>query len=171
MLGIAPEVRTGLFSGQIEGISRAGIGETAAIGFMRIGFFIRTTVLGLIRLVTAGLGMDQLAGPIGIVNIIGGEYQATVEAAAEAGAGMILTVLSVILSMANFTALISANLGVINLLPLPALDGGRLVFLTLEAIRRKPVPPEREGMVHLAGFVLLMILAVFIAYQDILNLL
>jgi regulator of sigma E protease len=58
-----------------------------------------------------------------------------------------------------------------NLLPLPALDGGRLVFLIYEGIRRKPVPPEREGMVHFVGFILLMVLAVFIAYQDIMKLL
>ena len=171
LLGIGPGIRTGMFTEPPEGFYRTGITEAATVGFMRIGFFIRTTVLGLIRLVTAGLGMDQLAGPIGIVNIIGGQYQEAVDTAAAVGASTAVVVLSVVITMTNFAAIISANLGVVNLLPLPALDGGRIVFLTLEAIRRKPVSPEREGMVHLAGFVLLMILAVFIAYQDILNLL
>ena len=63
--------------------------------------------------------------------------------------------------------LLSANLGVMNLLPLPALDGGRLVFLLVEAVRRKRVPPEKEGYVHLAGIVLLMALMVFVMYNDI----
>ena len=62
---------------------------------------------------------------------------------------------------------LSANLGVVNLLPIPALDGGRLVFLIVEAVRGKPVPPEKEGWVHTIGFALLMVLMVFILYNDI----
>ena len=63
--------------------------------------------------------------------------------------------------------MLSANLGVMNLLPLPALDGGRLVFLILEAVRRKPIDREKEGMVHFVGIVLLMILMVLITFNDI----
>ena len=63
--------------------------------------------------------------------------------------------------------LISANLGVMNLLPLPALDGGRLVFLIVEAIRRKRVDPEKEGYVHLVGIVLLLLLMVVVMFNDI----
>ena len=66
-------------------------------------------------------------------------------------------------------AFISINLGVMNLLPLPALDGGRLVFLIIEGIRRKPVPPRYEGYVHAAGFVLLMLLMVAVTFNDILR--
>jgi len=172
VVGISPEQRVGLSSNPPEGFHRVTIGEALFDGFMRIGFVIRTIVITLVRLVTApNLVIDQIAGPIGIVNMIDGHYQATVEAAVEVQASTAAVVLSLVLTMANFGAVISANLGVMNLLPLPALDGGRIVFLILEAIRRKPISPEREGMVHLAGFVLLMILAVFIAYQDILNLL
>ena len=171
LIGITPVPRAGLFADVPEGFYRVSIGEILTDGFMRIGFVIRTIVVSLTRIFTAQLGFDQVAGPIGIVNMIEGHYQATVAAAAEAQAGTSLVVLSLVLSMANLGALISANLGLFNLLPLPALDGGRLVFLTLEAIRRKPIAPEREGMVHLAGFVILIILAVFIAYQDILNML
>jgi len=61
------------------------------------------------------------------------------------------------------------NLGVMNLLPLPALDGGRLIFLVIEAIRGKPIPPDKEGMVHFAGFVALMVLMVFVMYNDIMR--
>ena len=65
---------------------------------------------------------------------------------------------------------ISLNLGLMNLLPLPALDGGRLVFLIVEAIRRKPIPPEKEGMVHGVGMLLLLGLILVITYQDIVRL-
>ena len=171
MIGVSPEARTGLFTQRHEEFARISFGEVITDGFMRIGFVIRTIVITLVRLVTAQLGIDYMAGPIRIVGFIGGQYHATVSAAYEAQASTAALVLSLALSMANLSAFISANLGVMNLLPLPALDGGRIVFLTLEAIRRKPISPEREGMVHLAGFVLLMILAVFIAYQDILSLL
>ena len=73
----------------------------------------------------------------------------------------------VIAQFLNIGILLSANLGVMNLLPLPALDGGRLVFLLIEAIRRKRIPPEKEGYVHLAGMALLMILMVVVMYNDI----
>ena len=69
--------------------------------------------------------------------------------------------------MLNMAILLSANLGVMNLLPLPALDGGRLVFLIIEAIRGKRVPPEKEGYVHFAGIVLLMALMVFVMFNDV----
>ena len=61
------------------------------------------------------------------------------------------------------------SLGVMNLLPLPALDGGRLVFLLIEAVRKKPINREVEGMVHFAGLMLLMILMVVVMYNDILK--
>ena len=74
------------------------------------------------------------------------------------------------MNMLNMAVLLSANLGVMNLLPLPALDGGRLVFLVIEAIRRKPVNREIEGRIHLAGLMLLMALMVFVMYNDIVKL-
>ncbi|MCR5282867.1 MAG: site-2 protease family protein, partial [Lachnospiraceae bacterium] len=70
------------------------------------------------------------------------------------------------LNMLNFCVLLSANLGVMNLLPLPALDGGRLVFLLLEVVRGKPIPPQKEGFVHMIGMVCLMVLMAFIFYND-----
>lgn len=76
---------------------------------------------------------------------------------------------TVVLSLLNFAIMLSANLGVMNLLPLPALDGGRLVFIIIEMIRRKKVPPEKEGMVHFAGLVLLMALMVIVMANDIKN--
>ena len=73
----------------------------------------------------------------------------------------------VFLNMLNLMILLSANLGVMNLLPIPALDGGRLVFLIIEVIRGKRVPPEKEGYVHMVGMVCLLLLMVFVMFNDI----
>ena len=77
--------------------------------------------------------------------------------------------LTIWVNMLYMAALLSANLGVMNLLPLPALDGGRLVFLIIEAIRRKPVNRQIEGRIHFAGLMLLMALMVVVMYNDILK--
>ena len=78
--------------------------------------------------------------------------------------------LAVVISMFEIAVLISANLGVMNLLPIPALDGGRLLFLIIEAISRKQINPEKEGMVNFVGFALLMVLMVFVLFNDIMRL-
>ena len=108
-------------------------------------------------LVTGQVGVDQLSGPVGIVDVVDDTYQ---EAKTYGTA-------TVAVNMLNIAILISANLGVMNLLPLPALDGGRLVFLAVEAVRRKRIPPEKEGYVHFAGIVLLMALMVVVMFNDI----
>ena len=114
------------------------------------------TVDSLRMLVTGQVGLQDMSGPVGMAAVVDEVY----EAAAPAG------VLAVVLSLMNFSTLVSANLGVMNLLPVPALDGGRLVFLLVEAVRRKRVPPEKEGMVHFAGFAFLMIFMVVILTRD-----
>jgi len=73
----------------------------------------------------------------------------------------------VFMNMVNIAMLLSVSLGVMNLLPFPALDGGRLVFLLIEAVRGKPLPPEKEGIIHFAGFVVLMIVMVLVLFNDI----
>ena len=85
----------------------------------------------------------------------------TVGEGREAGARALVYIIS------NWGLLLSASLGIMNLLPIPALDGGRLVFLLWEAIRRKRIPPEKEGMVHFAGFALLMLLMIVVMFNDI----
>ena len=108
------------------------------------------------------VGADDISGPVGIVNAIGETY----ETSRQDGAFYVW------LNMLNISILLSANLGVMNLLPLPALDGGRLVFLFLEVIRRgKKVAPEKEGMVHFVGLMLLMALMVFVMFNDFRNIL
>lgn len=74
-----------------------------------------------------------------------------------------------LLNMLNITLMLSVNLGILNLLPIPALDGGRLVFLLIEVIRGKPVSPEKEGIVHFIGLVFFMVLMVFIFFNDLVN--
>ena len=136
--------------------------KTNALGVIRysaleVRYWINSTLEGLKLLITGKLGMDSLSGPVGVVNVIGDAYQ---ESKSE---GTLMTWLTMI----NMMILISANLGVANLLPLPALDGGRLVFLLIEAVRGKPVNREAEGMVHFAGLLLLMGLLVFVTFKDI----
>lgn len=104
------------------------------------------------RLVSGRASSDEVSGPVGIVTYYG--------QAIDMGVGFVL----------NLTAFLSLNLAIVNLLPFPALDGGRLLFLIIEGIRRKPVPREQEGIVHLIGFGLLMALMVFVMYKDILKL-
>jgi len=106
----------------------------------------------LYDLITGRYGVESVSGPVGVTEALG-------EAASEGSTNLVY--LSVVISM---------NLGVMNLLPLPALDGGRLLFQIIELIRRKPVRPEIEGYVHFVGLLLLMILMVAITFKDIMNL-
>lgn len=129
-------------------------------GVYEVKYWICTTLDGLKMLVTGKVGLDQMAGPVGIVNLVDDTY----EAAKPAGMAIVF------LNLMNIGVLLSANLGVMNLLPIPALDGGRLVFLILEVIRGKRIAPEKEGMVHFAGFVLLFGLMILILFNDVKNL-
>ena len=133
--------------------------EVLKYAALDVKYMIRTTLLSLKELVTGGLGMDDLSGPVGVVDAIGTAYEETKDE------GTVIMWMNLL----NMAVLLSANLGVMNLLPLPALDGGRLVFLLLEAVRRRPVNREVEGMVHFAGLMLLMALMVVVMYNDILK--
>ena len=122
--------------------------------------YVRLVWISLGDLITGAVGLRDLSGPVGIVSAVDSVYQA----AAPSG------IAAVVLNMLNFGVLVTANLGIMNLLPIPALDGGRLVFLIIEAVRRKRVPPEKEGMVHFAGFAVLMVLMVVVMFNDIVKL-
>lgn len=144
----------GIFYGEYRDCNPA---MTLRYAFHEMNFYVEMTIKSLGMLVTGQLSMDDLSGPVGIVKVVDDTY----DAAKSYG------IPSVILSMINIALLLSANLGVMNLLPLPALDGGRLVFLLIEALRGKPVPPEKEGIVHLAGMAVLMVLMVVVLFNDI----
>lgn len=118
-------------------------------------FVVKLVYNSLWQLVTGRAGMDQMSGPVGIVS--------EVNNAVNSGSQSWLYVL-------NLTALLTINLGVFNLLPIPALDGGRLLFMLIELIRRKPIPPEKEGLVHAVGFLLLIALIIFVSFNDIMRL-
>ena len=128
----------------ISGFSvKEGINTTFAVSKMMLSF------LG--QLVVGKADANEVSGPISILVYI--------NEAAKAG----------FIKVLYLTALISLNLGIINLLPLPALDGGRLLFLFIELIRRKPLPAEKEGMVHFVGLIALMALSIFLMYRDIIR--
>jgi regulator of sigma E protease len=126
-------------------------------GYYELRYSVKATVKSLGMLVRGKATKDDISGPVGIAQVIGEVAEET------APYGPLV----LILNLCNIAMLLSVNLGVLNLLPLPALDGGRLVFLLIEAIRGKPVPPDKEGMVHFAGFVVLMVLMVFVMFNDI----
>lgn len=136
---------------------KTGFTDTLKYSVYEVKYWIVTTVKSLGQMLAGKVSKDDIAGPVGIVQIIGDTYNESRPAGAWA----------TLINMFNISILLSANLGVMNLLPLPALDGGRLVFLLIEVIRRKPVPQEKEGMVHMIGLILLLILMGFIMFNDI----
>lgn len=138
--------------------------KVSALGVVKYSFYelksnIVNTLKSVLYLVTGRVSVKEIAGPVGIVNYVGDIVSNN------KADGIRITILQLI----SFSILISANLGVMNLLPLPALDGGRLVFILIEAIRRKPVPKEKEAVVHMVGMVLLMMLMAFVMFNDIRN--
>lgn len=139
------------FKVYLKDITPAELLPAAANKFM---YYSRLILMSLRDLILGKYGLNNLQGPVGIVTVIS-------ESAQESGfdIGYLL----------DIAMLISVNVGIFNLLPLPALDGGRLVFLIIEAIRRKPMKAETEGMVHFAGFALLMILMLIVTFNDVKN--
>lgn len=120
--------------------------------FSKFGSIVSTMLLILGSLFTGKLGLSALSGPVGMYSVVG-------------------TVAS--LGFANLiylTAYLSINLGVLNILPFPAFDGGRVLFVLIEAITRKKVDPKIEGYFHSIGFILIMLLMVYITFQDVLRL-
>lgn len=142
-IGITPGETKWERIGLVPGI-KEGLNRTFQITIL--------TIAGLIEMIRGRVSAEGISGPVGIIQIIG----------ESARYGFVY--------LANLTAVISINLGLINLLPIPALDGSRLIFLLLEAVRGRPVNPNKENFVHLIGFVLLMVLMVLITYKDILRL-
>ena len=131
--------------------------ETLGYSAYEVYYWIDTTVQSLKLLVTANVGLDDDSGPVGVVNVIGETYEESQSDGA----------FYVWLNMVNIAILLTANLGVVNLLPIPALDGGRLVFLFLEAIRRKRISPDLEARIHFTGLMLLMLLMLVVMFNDV----
>ena len=121
----------------------------------------KTIWISLGDLVKGKYSLNDMSGPVGIVSVIGDSMKPS-------NSSNFAEMMQNILYLAAF---ITINVGIFNLLPLPALDGGRIVFLIIEAIRGKPVKPEHEGIVHFIGIALLMILMVIVTFNDIIKLL
>ena len=137
--------------------AKAGVLDAIRYGAYEVKYWICTTVSSLKMLLVGKVGLSEMSGPVGIVDVVGDTYNSS----RQYGAAVVIA------NLMNLSILLSANLGVMNLLPIPALDGGRLVFLFAEVVRRKKIPPEKEGYVHFVGFALLMALMVFVLLNDI----
>jgi len=122
-------------------------------GFTQTYYWLKLELLAFKQLVTGQIGLDQLSGPVGIYDMTGQFVQS--------GFFMVM----------RWTAILSINLGIVNLLPLPALDGGRLLFLIIEGLRGKPVDPKHESLVHFIGFAFLMLVMILVTWNDIQRLL
>lgn len=155
------EYGTYLLGFQGSGVRAKGnVFQTVYYSAYEVKYWISTTLKSLAMMFHGQVSADDISGPVGIVNAIGNTYEASRE---DGG-------FYVWLNMLNISILLSANLGVMNLLPIPALDGGRLVFLLLEVLRRgKRIDPEKEGMVHFVGLMLLMALMLVIMLNDFRN--
>ncbi|MBU5341088.1 RIP metalloprotease RseP [Caldifermentibacillus hisashii] len=141
----------------IEGEGKIGVyqpmnksfDQAFVYGFTETWFWTKQIFVILGDLVTGGFTIDAFSGPVGIY--------ASTEAVAQSG----------IFNLFRWGALLSINLGIMNLLPIPALDGGRLLFFGIEALRGKPIDKNKEGFVHFIGFALLMLLMIVVTWNDI----
>lgn len=155
---VQPTVRTQVSTGFVYNLYREKTNFFGVLKYsaVEVRYWISSTIDSLGLLIKGTFRVNDLSGPVGIVDAIG----SSVEEAKSEGAVVMW------MQMFYWAILLSANLGVMNLLPLPALDGGRLVFLLIEAVTKKKVNPNIEGMIHFAGFVLLMALMVFVFMND-----
>lgn len=129
---------------------RFGFFESIGGSVTYVGSMIKEMLSFIVSIFTSGVQQGDVVGPVGTIAYIGQAVRLGFE-----------TVLRI-------AVLISVNLGIMNLLPLPALDGGRIVFVLIEWIRGKPIKPEREGTVHLIGIVLLFALMIYLVFSDVL---
>ena len=133
------------------------IGELLLRSAYKVEYYIDSTVKSVVMLINGDVGKDDVAGPVRVVAAI----DENVDAAADYG------LFSAALTLMELSMLISANLGAMNLLPVPALDGGRLFFIIIEMIIGRPVNRELEAKIHMAGILLLLGLMVFVVFNDI----
>lgn len=158
---VTPELTNGSYKygigGNINYRQKTNVLETLEYSAYEVYYWIDTTVSSLGLLFKGGVQLDDMSGPVGVVDAIGTTYQESRDEGA----------FYVWMNLLNIAILLSANLGVMNLLPIPALDGGRLIFLIVEAIRRRRVEPELEAKIHFAGLMLLMLLMVAVMFNDV----
>ncbi|MCR5655446.1 MAG: M50 family metallopeptidase [Lachnospiraceae bacterium] len=140
-----------------SGYTKVDAASVVKYSFYEVEYWIDMTFKSLGMLFTGRAGVKDLSGPVGMADTVSDIYTESKTDGA----------FYVWINMLNFMILLSANLGVLNLLPVPMLDGGRILLLLVELVRRKPLPVEKEGIINLVGFVLLLILMVVVMYNDI----
>ncbi len=148
------------FSYNVNGRERIGFLKTVKYGAVEVNYWIKSVIKSLGYLLRGKASRQDIGGPVRVVS----EMSDVMETSYKTDG-----VFYAFLNLLNWTILLSANLGVMNLLPIPALDGGRLLIYLIEIIRGKRMSPEKEGLINFIGFVLLMILMVFILFNDISN--
>lgn len=134
--------------------------QVVRYAFTEVRYWIENTISSLAMMFRGQVGLDAVSGPVGVISIV----DDVVEESSSDGA------LYVFLNLVNLTILLSANLGVLNLLPIPAMDGGRLVFILIEGITGKPVSRKVEGIIHAVGIILLFILMIVVLFKDLFTL-
>ena len=137
--------------------------ETNPLRVLRQSFFetiwmVKLVVVSIKMLIGGQVGINEMSGPVGVVSAMN-------ETAQSSGGGIIG-----FLNLLFLGSFISVNIGIMNLLPIPALDGGRIFFTLIELVTRKKIPPEKEGVVHFIGLILLFALMIFATWNDILRL-
>lgn len=137
--------------GQIKGA------EALKYAWYEVRYCFKVTYRSLALLIKGRMNKDDLSGPVGMVKIVDDTYEEVKPYGLS----------SVILTMMSLAILLSVNLGVMNLLPIPGLDGGRLIFMFIEVITGRKVPAEKEGLVHMVGTIALLGLMVFVLFNDI----
>ncbi len=131
---------------------KRGLGSSLEYAFDKTGSLFQVMIYTVKSLFTGGVSVNDLSGPVGIYTIVGEQAKGGVE------------------NLLYLLAYLSINVGVINLIPFPAFDGGRILFLIIEKIIRKPLNPKIESTVNAIGFMLLMLLMLFVTCHDIFNL-
>ena len=130
--------------------------EVLKYSALEVRYSIVNVYNGLKMLVTGQAGVEDMSGPVGIANMVETNYEAA------KSQGTFITWMT----MLNLLILLSANLGIVNLLPIPGLDGGRLLFLLVELVRGKRVKEETEGVIHFVGMMLMLALVLYVTFHD-----
>ena len=139
--------------GFVPKVEKANLFNVMRESFFQTVWMGKLVFVSLGMLISGNAGVTEMSGPVGVVDAM--------NTTAQTGG---------FISLLYLAGFISVNIGIMNLLPIPALDGGRIFFVIIEAIRRKPIPPEKEGIVHFIGLILLLGIMAFATWNDILRL-
>ncbi len=154
--------RIGVVGGYVE---CKGFENNIKFSAYELRYWVKATVTSLKMIVTGGVESEDVMGPVGV----GGVMNEVIEEVKEESESTAEAVKYIILNMMNWCILLSVNLGIMNLLPIPALDGGRLLLLIIEGVTRKKIPAEKEAIINIIGFVLVLILMFVVLFNDVKN--